>query len=156
ISWLFLIGPLARDECTGLTQIAAMGYPVMDLAMLVVAVRLLLGPGARPLAFLLLAANLLAIMGADTGYGVEQLRGDYSPGDVLDLLWLAGNLSLGGAALHPTMRLIGQRAKQREIGIGPVRFAALAVAALVAPTLFLVAYARHSLADIPILAAGCA
>jgi diguanylate cyclase (GGDEF)-like protein len=95
-------------------------------------------------------------MSADSGYGVAQLRGNYSPGNALDLIWLAGNLALGAAAAHPTMRLLGQRARQHPVGIGPVRFAALAVAALVAPALFFVAYHRGVLRDIPVLAVGCA
>ncbi len=48
ISWVFLLSPLARDpQVTLLQKLTAMGYPVMDLILLTVVVRLAIGGGRR-------------------------------------------------------------------------------------------------------------
>ena len=48
ISWVFLLSPLAHDSASTLLQkLTAMGYPVADLILLTVVVRLAIGGGRR-------------------------------------------------------------------------------------------------------------
>jgi len=156
LSWLYLIGPNTRFETGLLVKVTSTGYPLADLVMLVVAVRLFLGPGRRGAAFLLLAGNLLLIMTADTLYALQQLAGDYRPGNYLDLIWLGGNLALGAAALHPAMVQVGRWAPVRESSLGPVRIAVLVVAALVPPVLLATGTAGRGGAQTRLLATVCA
>lgn len=44
-SWLYVIGPQARLTSPVLMKIASLGYPMMDLALFVVALRLIFGAG---------------------------------------------------------------------------------------------------------------
>lgn len=156
LSWLYLIGPQARIDEPFLVKLASLGYPVMDLAMFAVALRLILGPGRRPMSFVLLAVNLLAIFTADTLYVTQQLNGTYQTGNFLDAIWLAGNLALGAAALHPTVSRVADRASAEDSGLAAPRLVVLAGAALIAPATLLVQDSLGTLRDVPVIAGACA
>lgn len=156
LSWLYLIGPRARLDQPLVVALASVGYPVMDLAMFVVALRLFLGTGRRTGSFALLSANLLAILTADTLYVLQQLNGTYRAGNFLDAIWLGGNLALGAAALHPTMARLAEPTTARDNGLGWGRIAALCGAALIAPAMLVLQHATGRFHDIPVIAAACA
>ena len=156
LSWLYLIAPQARADSSMLVTLVSVAYPVMDLAMFAVALRLILGPGRRPVSFTLLAVNLLAIFTADTLYVTQQLNGTYHTGNFLDAIWLCGNLALGAAALHPTASRVAERASADDLRLTPFRLALLAGAALIAPAVLLVQDFTGDLHDVPVIAGACA
>jgi two-component system cell cycle response regulator len=156
LSWLYLIGPLARIDQPLLIRLVSVAYPVLDLVLLVFSFRLILAPSSRPMSFLLLSASLLAILSADSIYVIQQLLNTYQSGNFLDGVWLAANLTLGAAALHPTMATLDQRKPPPDVRIGPGRLALLTTAALIAPATLIIQDAFHALQDIPVIAAACA
>jgi diguanylate cyclase (GGDEF)-like protein len=156
LSWLYVIGPQARMDSPVLAKLASLGYPVMDLALLSVALPLILGAGSRPRAFFLLMVNLAGIMAADTIYVLQQLAGTYQAGNFLDAIWLTANLALGTAALDPTMSRLGEKAPVKDSALGPVRIAVTFAAALVAPATLIVQYVTDSLQDVLVVAVACA
>lgn len=155
LSWLYLIAPRARFDSPILHKVVWLAFPMMDLAMFVVALRLIMGGGRRPASFVLLITNLFGIMTADTLYVLQLLNGSYSAGNFLDAIWLTANLALGAAALHPTMTKLSQRSRPRERGVGPGRIVSLSAAVLVAPMTLMVQYARGESRDIPVIAVVC-
>jgi diguanylate cyclase (GGDEF)-like protein len=155
LSWLYLLAPTVQTQVPTLAKLASLAYPMMDLAMFAVAMRLILGAGRRPTAFYLLSANLLAFFVADSIYVLQQLTGTYAAGNFLDAVWLAGNLALGAAALHPTMRTVSEPSDTMDRAPRARRILALCAAALVAPATLLVEYARGRYADIPVIAVAC-
>lgn len=156
LSWLYLIGPMARIDEPMIVRVVSVAYPVLDLALLVFSFRLILAPSSRPMSFLLLSTSLLAIFTADSIYVIQQLLNTYASGNFLDGIWLAANLALGAAALHPTMATLDQRRPAPDVRIGPARLALLTTAALIAPTTLVLQDAFHALQDIPVIAAACA
>lgn len=156
LSWLYLMSPQTRLEAPTLATVASVAYPVMDLALLAVGMRLVLGPGRRPAAFVLLVANLTAILLADTLYVQQQLSGTYHTGNFLDAIWLAGNIAIGAAALHPTAGRVAERADRADSHPGPGRIVALCLTALVAPAVMLIQYLRHRPEQLPLMAVVCA
>jgi two-component system, cell cycle response regulator len=156
LSWLFVIEPQASLNSPLLAEAVSLGYPVADLALLAVALRLVLGTGSRSPSFFLLCGNLFAIFTADTIYTLQQLHGTYIAGNFLDAIWLTGNLALGAAALHPASGQIGEPARPREHTLGPARIVALCGAALIAPATLLLLNARRELAGVPVVAVACA
>src|SRR6266545_2939146 len=156
LSWLYLIGPSTRLDAPMLVKLTSVAYPVMDLAMLVVALRLILGVGRRSPSFHLLIGYLLAILTADSLYVLQQLDGTYQAGNFLDAIWLTGNLALGAAALHPTMARVGEPSAVREQTLGPIRISALCAAALIAPAMLLVPYVTRMPRGVPVIAIACA
>ncbi len=157
LSWLYLIGPYVRGGSGRLIEATTLvGYPIMDIALLAVGLRLFLGPGRRPPACFLLMGNLGLITVADTVYGLQQLAGTYRAGNFLDGMWLAANVTLGAAALHPTMVRLAVPAPAAEQDLGGVRLAALLAAALAAPVTMMIEYSRGITHDIPVMAMACA
>ncbi|HEV7651771.1 MAG TPA: diguanylate cyclase [Actinophytocola sp.] len=155
LSWLYLLTPTAQAQVPTFAKVTSLAYPMMDLAMFAVALRLILGTGRRPAAFFLLIANLLAFFTADSIYVLQQLSGTYTAGNFLDAIWLTGNLALGAAALHPTMSRVGEPTTVVDSAPGPARIIVLCAGALVAPATLLVEYFRGDYHDIPVIAVAC-
>ena len=85
LSWVLLIAPYARlDDLTVLERVAAIAYPVGDIALLATAVRLAVGGGRRPVAFWLLAASLVAMLASDTMYSYFNLTGEWQDNTFAD------------------------------------------------------------------------
>jgi diguanylate cyclase (GGDEF)-like protein len=160
LSWLFLISPSINASVAGSqslsVEIVSVAYPVMDLAVLAVALRLVFGAGDRPASFVLLVGNLAAILTADTLYVLQQLAGTYHAGNYLDAIWLSGNLLLGAAALHPTMGRLARRPTAHDEHLANFRLIAILVAGLVAPAVLFSRRSASNFADVRLIAATCA
>jgi len=153
LTWVYLISPQVGGELSA-AGAASVAYPTMDLLVLAVALRLVLGPGRRPGSFLLLCANLAAILTADTIYVAMQVNNVYTTGNFIDLIWLGGNLCLGAAALHPTMSRLGQPSHATDRGSRPGRIVLLSLAATVAPIVLLIEHVRGNTATVLPAATG--
>ncbi len=157
LSWVFLIGPYAIDaQLPTLVKAVSIAYPVADLLVFGVAVRLLVVPGARPVSYYLLAASLLVVLATDSAYVLMQLTGTYSTGNVLDATWLGSYVLLGAAALHPSMRA---QAEPGDAG-GPraslLRLIPLAAASLMAPATLVIQASLGRTIDVWVIAAASA
>lgn len=155
LSWLFIVSPLARADLSTADKVVLLAYPILDLALLAVALRLVLGPGRRPPAFHLLTGSLLLIFAADTIYSYQTLHGQFRTGTI-DVLWLIGNLALGAAALHPTMGDLTLRSEVETGHPSRLRPWLLLGATLVAPAALLAQVVRGRLTDVAVTAAACA
>ncbi|HEY0517992.1 MAG TPA: GNAT family N-acetyltransferase [Ilumatobacteraceae bacterium] len=113
-------------------------YPVMDVALVAVAVRLVgVVPLRRP-AYALLTAGLCSLLVADTIYGVLNSAGTFQTGGFADLFWLGFYVLLGAAALQPAVH-DSIRAPGRSAGqLSRWRLAMLCLMTLAVPTIDLV------------------
>jgi diguanylate cyclase (GGDEF)-like protein len=128
---------------------------VLDLLLLAVAARLMLGAGTRTTSFRLLSGGLLLLMLADTGYSVQNLLGVYQEQNWLDALWLLAAAGIGAAALHPSMRTVTQVSPAAGPDATPGRLVLLAVAALLAPVTMLLQSLRGAKLDMPVATSAC-
>jgi hypothetical protein len=104
LSWVFLIGPYARLPDLSLSQrLVSIAYPLGDLLLLAVAVRLWRAGGAGVTSSRLLAFGLFALMASDTVYALSLLNSDWQIGGPIDAAWILYYVALGLAALHPSM-----------------------------------------------------
>ncbi|HKT04666.1 MAG TPA: EAL domain-containing protein [Rugosimonospora sp.] len=111
-----------------------LAYPAGDLALLVLTLRLAIGPGRRSRAFQLLVTSMLLTSVADLVYLALSIRGNYNGGAPTDCAWLLGYATFGCAALHPSMRQLGeQAAAPDQPALSPRRMALLAGSGLFAP-----------------------
>jgi two-component system cell cycle response regulator len=157
LSWLFLIGPYASDaRLSVLVKLASVAYPVADLLVFAVAVRLLVGPGSRPASYRLLTASLLVVLAADSAYALMQLTGTYTTGNILNVTWLGADLLLGAAALHPSMRVLAEPGEVTRTHTSWRRLALLAVASLIAPATLLIPTTLSKAVNLPVIAAASA
>ena len=105
--WTVLVDPLVLDRATLPADNDFMAYPVLDLMLLVMAVRLLLVTGARAVSYLLMVAAAAAMLAGDTAFFMSvALGGDLGGPQFSVLAWLLANALLGTAALHPSMNSI--------------------------------------------------
>lgn len=152
ISWVFLIAPYAHDPTLTLWQkLVAMGYPIMDLALFTVAVRLAVGGGQRPTAFYLFMAAVAVLFVTDGVYGWIVLHGGYdNTTGLLEGGWGLFYLLLGASALHPSMARLGEQTEEHELRHPRRRLLILAAASLLAPTINIVQGLRHE-SNVPVV-----
>jgi diguanylate cyclase (GGDEF)-like protein/PAS domain S-box-containing protein len=153
VSWVFLLSPLARDpEVTLLQKLTAMGYPVMDLILLTVVVRLAIGGGRRAPAFYLMAGATLALFVTDFRYSYISVQGDvYQQTGILEAGWATFYILWGAAALHGSMRALSERTPDNEPRLSRGRLWLLALASLLAPSVMMIQYLRDLAGDLPVL-----
>ncbi len=155
LSWTFLMAPYANDPTLGLSEkLASIGYPLGDLLLVALLVRLLLTPGKRVVTFRLLVAALVVNLVADIVYFFQLLAGTFQSGGLVDVGWLMAYVLFGTAALHPSMRQYGQRV-QSVPQQSSRRLVVMAAAALTAPALIAARALRGEYDEIAVIAAGC-
>ncbi|HEX6677995.1 MAG TPA: sensor histidine kinase [Actinomycetes bacterium] len=138
LAWVFLIDPYVDNPDLSLVdRLVSIAYPLGDVLLLAVAVRLAVGPGRRPPAFWLLALSTGSLLVGDVVYGLRQLAGTWQPGSPIDLCWLLFYLCWGAAALHPSMRALPERSPAGS-RLTRNRLAVLAAASLVAPAVLVI------------------
>ncbi len=96
--------------------VVAAGYPIVDVAILAAALRLVLA-GLRPgLSVLLLGASIVLQLIADTIYGLGVADGSFDLQSPALILLPLGVVALGAAALHPSMVELTAGRAGRPIG----------------------------------------
>jgi signal transduction histidine kinase len=144
LSWVLLIAPYAHDtSLPALVKLTATAYPLCDLLLLSVAVRLAFGGGEHGRSIQLIVASICALFATDAIYGWLQLHGGYRPGSLLDGGWILFYLLFAAAALHPSMARAGTGAPA-PLRLTRTRLAILTVATFVAPVTGLLAPAKTS------------
>jgi diguanylate cyclase (GGDEF)-like protein/PAS domain S-box-containing protein len=138
-SWVWLIAPYVHDHSlTPLGRLVSVAYPMADVLLLAVAVRLALDGGQRRVSFHLMIASIVCLLGTDFLYGLMLMQGTYDHQVWLDAGWIGFYLLWGAAALHPTMAEIDQPAVQSEGVLTRFRLSLLAGASLIAPVIGIV------------------
>ena len=157
LMWIFLIAPQVHAVGeTPLAKLVSVMYPMMDVIVLALAMRMIVDSGRRSVAYVLLVVALLLLLSTDAVYGVQQLDGTFISGSFLDGLWAGYYLLIGAMALHPSMRDLAQPGRELPASSGRGRLVALALASLMAPASLLIQYERHAPLDIEVLAGGAA
>ena len=113
-------------------------YPVMDVALVAVAVRLVgVVPLRRP-AYALLTAGLCSLLVADTIYGVLNSAGTFETGGFADLFWLGFYVLIGAAALQPSVVGSTQARSASSSQISRSRLVMLCLVTLAVPMIDLI------------------
>jgi signal transduction histidine kinase len=134
VSWVYLMVPYARDEHLPLgTKALSITYPLMDVLVLAVTVRLAVDAGRRGTAFRLLVTGLVSLVVTDAAYGLIELNGTYRTGSWLDTGWLVYYFAWGAAALHPSMRTLSERVADPPRRLSRRRLGLLTAATLMSP-----------------------
>ena len=155
LSWIFLIVPYVRAPDLTLTQrLVSVAYPVGDVLLLAMAVRLWRTGSGNTIASWLVTAGLAALLIGDTVYGLSQLTIGWVPGGALDLIWILFSLCLGAAALHPSMRSLSEPAPPPTPRLTWQRRILLTGATLMAPAMLVIQSVRHQPIDVGVNAAG--
>jgi HPt (histidine-containing phosphotransfer) domain-containing protein len=147
LAWVEVIGPAAVDPSHGLlARATGAAYPVGDLALLAMTLRVGLGGGTRNGAFRLIALSFASFLVADVGWAAVQRIEIMNPSVALqrslEVSSMAGQAFLGAAALHPSAANLAVRGSLRTAVISPRLLVGLA-AALLIPSAVLAYEARQ-------------
>ena len=159
LSWVYLMAPYAHDpNLTLLQKLISIAYPLMDLVLLTVVVRLAVGGGHRSPALYLLLGSAVCLLGTDSIYGwiLLNVPGGYTTGGLLDGGWALFYLLLGATALHPTMLTLDTPTPRSETARPGRRLLVLAGASLMAPGVQFFDALRGRPTDVPVLAGASA
>ena len=153
LSWAFFMAPYAADaSLNGVSQAVAVAYPLTDVLLLAVVVRLLLAPGNRSTSHRLLAAAVMCTLVGDVVYSFQSLHGTYYTGHIVDISWLAFYWLTAAAALHPSMAKSTPAVGTGHEKPSRSRLGMLALAASLGPLTLVVQWVREAPLDIPVIA----
>jgi hypothetical protein len=151
LSWVFIIRPAATDPRLGLLgRATAVAYPVGDLVVLGMMLRMVLGGGMRNGAVRLMVAAVLSFLATDVGWAtVSHL--DIEPGHfaqhVLEAGSMLGYALFGAAALHPCASKIAEASAPPRPSLSPLLLLGLTAASLTAPAVLAVQVSRSRVTD---------
>ncbi len=155
LSWVYLMAPYAHDPTLSLpTQLTSIAYPMMDILVLGVVLRLAVGSSRRGRSFDFLLAGTGVLLITDAIYGWKLLHGGYDTGGILDVGWASFYALLGAAALHPSMRNLSERAPDHDGRLTRRRLVLLTCASLTAPALIIVRGTLHESLDLYVMVAA--
>jgi diguanylate cyclase (GGDEF)-like protein len=150
--WVLVVTPTVADQNAGwLSNLVSVGYPLGDVLLLAVTLRLVTGGGVRSPAVALLITGVLGLAGSDVAYALVRFYGNWQVGSPADLGWIVFYSCWGAAALHPSMVQLTEP-YQRNGRVTTWQMVPMATAALVAPVLLLGESLEHNLRDGPVIA----
>ena len=136
VSWVFLMSPYTNGSLGLSARLASLAYPITDLMLIGIAVRLLTGGGRRQPSFYFLTGGLVLLAATDSLYGWDNLHGvAFSSGSLVEVGWLVYYLTVGACGLHPSMCQLTSPVVRDETSNPRSQILILAFATLVGPVL---------------------
>jgi diguanylate cyclase (GGDEF)-like protein/PAS domain S-box-containing protein len=136
LSWVYLIQPYVRaHDMTLFQKVTSVAYPLGDIAILCLLVRLVLTGALRNRSLGLLTLGGIGVLAADAAYGAIQLNGTWKVGGPVDLGWVLFYVCWGAAALHPSMVQLTAAQPRREKHLSLTTLLVLSATTLAAPAL---------------------
>ena len=138
---VFVLAPIAGDSSLSAAgKLTSSLYPIADILLLGILVRLWTTPGARTAAFRLLAAALSMTLLADLIYNVNAITSENTTSLVVsDLCWLAAYVLAAGAVWSPSVNELTEPALGREDLVDPTRRLVVLTGGLLLPGVTLLA-----------------
>ncbi|WP_158845028.1 putative bifunctional diguanylate cyclase/phosphodiesterase [Streptomyces sp. NRRL WC-3742] len=139
LAWIYLILPYARNpDLSWLQKAVSIAYPLGDVVVLALILRLLTPHGGKSRSLHLLVLGSVGLLVSDVLYGLIQLHGTWRIGTPVELGWAAYYTAWGAAALHPSMVEVTRPVPTQQPDPGPARFALLTLASLIAPAILII------------------
>jgi len=155
--WVYLAAPQVQDPTLDWIQkLVSISYPLGDILILAVLVRLLVGAGRRTRALWLLSLGTLGLFASDVLYGLIQMNGSWSTGGLVDVGWMVFYLAWGAAALSPDMTRLTEPRRATTTRDTRRRVLPFTMVPLAAPGLQLWNISHGVARDVPVTAAASA
>ncbi|WP_433789451.1 diguanylate cyclase [Actinoplanes sp. CA-252034] len=161
IAWVYLMKPVTQDaDLTTGGRLVAIGYPVIDLLLLTLLARMLVGGGARNGAFRLLALGMTSYLVADYAWAFTdhfQFEAGTFTSHLMDAGYLLAFGLYGAAGLHPGIRDLAEPVEVTGRHFSRWRLGLLTTATMIAPALLAEQawFADNHVPDAQAIAAGC-
>jgi diguanylate cyclase (GGDEF)-like protein/PAS domain S-box-containing protein len=152
LSWIFLIRPYVESpDLTWFEKLVSVAYPLYDLLILLVVIRLLVTVRYST-SLSILMAGVAGLLVSDVLYGLIQLSGHWKVGGPVDLGWIVFYAGVGAAALHPSMVSLTEPRVLRHSNVTPRRLLLLTLSSLIAPGVLLVEVVNGPVDDAAVIA----
>ncbi|MCW2538947.1 MAG: aminotransferase class [Frankiales bacterium] len=139
LSWVYLVIPNFQAEgLSALQRLISVGYPLGDVLVVAMLVRLIGGGGLRQRSMQFLVLGAIGLLVSDVLYGLIQLNGDWHENGPVDIGWLLFYLAWGCAGLQPSMAGLSDIVPRRNQRMGGWRVAALTLVSLIAPAILFI------------------
>ncbi|MFI6847277.1 EAL domain-containing protein [Kitasatospora sp. NBC_00085] len=153
LSWIYLIVPYTHVAgLTWLQKAISVAYPLGDILVLAMLLRLLAPRGGKSPALVLLTVGTVGLLTSDVLYALIQLHGTWHTGSAVELGWALFYGAWGAAAIHPSMVTLTQPVRWRA-DTAPGRLGLLTLASLIAPAVLLLQAARGVTANVGVIGA---
>ncbi|MFI5892237.1 putative bifunctional diguanylate cyclase/phosphodiesterase [Actinoplanes sp. NPDC051513] len=166
LAWIYWIAPFTRaHELSTLEKLVSVGYPLGDVLVLAMTLRMVSTPGRRPRALTAIGIAMVGLLISDIFYGQSQLNSDWALGGPVDLGWIVFYAFMGWTALMPSMRKLTEPSGVTGgHDMGTHRIVWMATAALIAPAALYIEWigsaevekARDGVVDAPVIAGAAA
>ncbi|HEX2040332.1 MAG TPA: EAL domain-containing protein [Acidimicrobiales bacterium] len=144
LAWRYVIQPaLDTPGASTAARVTGVAYPLVQMALLALAVRLDLLAAFRNPAEVALAVWIAGELAADAGYGLTSAQGSFTFGHPLSLGWMVSYIAIGAFALHPDAPAVLRPRRDDRAPSVTRRLTVLGIASL-APLVVLVASPEHS------------
>jgi len=138
ILWIYLVSPrVGRPDSTGQELLVAVGYPLADILILAIVIRLVTSARWTPAVGLLVVGGVAMFVG-DLVYLLVRMDRDWQAGGAVDLTWIVFYATWGAAALHPTMVDLTEPRMMQPHVLTKRRLALLTVCSLSAPAVLMI------------------
>ena len=108
-AWVFLLAPYAHSSALSAAgRVVAMAYPVLDLLLVAVVVRLWLARGEHIPSLRLVAAGVGVMLVADAAGSLAALHDSSGGAGVITFAYLVSYALAGATALHPSMARLSE------------------------------------------------
>jgi diguanylate cyclase (GGDEF)-like protein len=139
---VYVIQQAASGEMSTPGRVVQIAYPVGDLVLLAIAIRLLRSGGARNAAFWWIIGSLGCFLLGDTIWAVLghlDLDPSGTPvvGRGIDMIFLFAYILMGVTALHPTARELTRKAEPTPPRLSRTLLVLLTMASLIAPAILI-------------------
>lgn len=139
LAWIYLILPYARNpDLDWFQKAVSIAYPLGDVVVLALLLRLLTPRGGNSRSLQLLAVGSLGLLVSDVLYGLIQLHGTWHIGTPVELGWAAFYTAWGAAALHPSMVELTRPVPTQQPDLSTARLVLLTLASLIAPAILII------------------
>jgi hypothetical protein len=138
-AWEFLVWQTPRDRLNLAARVVVIAYPLADLMVIPLVLRLFMTGAARIPALALLSGSYCALLAGDLAWASFTRIGVHPTPlqqRLMETVSMIGFALLGAAALHPSIREVVPKAPT-ETGPRRINWAALALSVLVPPTILL-------------------
>ena len=155
LAWVFVLAPFAHDSSIPIAdRLFKMLYPVANLILLAVSVRLAVSRGARsPALFLLLVAMVASLVGNTLALDTIESISYLPPDDPINIAFFLAYLFAGAGPLHPSMSTLTQ-VGQRESRLSRDRIALFLGASMTGIAAYFIERARGEEVDVPVILIG--
>lgn len=151
VGWALLVVPyLHSPGMSTLQVVVSAAYPVADLILLPMVLRLVFLHRTRSRAHELILVGMTCVLVADVLYAHGENTGSYTPGGPIDALWPVSAILFAAAAWHPSSA-VDPRGHASPAELSTRRLLILAAAAVQVPLLSLIT--DHPIVDIDRVAA---